>query len=88
MARDCAQPGNMTGGTSSHVARTQKSVQRGRKRGRGNSQRVRFSGLNIVYDEEGYDYPVDNEGRIYIPPDSQTVSEPEYLEISGKETKN
>ena len=56
--------------------------------GRGNSRRVRFSGLHVVYDEEGYDHPVDEEGRIYTPLDSQTVSETEHLEISEKETRN
>ena len=49
---------------------------------------MRFSGLNIVDDEEGYDYPIDNEGRIYVPLDSQTVSETEYLENTEKRTKN
>ena len=78
----------MTGGTSSYVASTQQSVQRGTRHGQGNSQRVRFSGLNVVYDEEGYHYPVDNEGRIYVPLDSQTVSETEHLETSEKETEN
>ena len=87
LARDCMQAGNMTGGASSSVARTQQSVQRGTRRGRGNSRRVRFSGFNVVHDEEGYDYPVDDEGRIYIPLDSQTFSGTEHLETSEKETK-
>ena len=78
----------MTGRTSSYVASTQQSVQRGTRRGRGNSRRVRFSRLNVVYDEEGYDYRIGDEGRIYIPLDSQTVSETEHLETSEKETKN
>ena len=78
----------MTGGTSSYVANTQQSVQRGTRLGWGNSRRVKISGLNVFYDEEGYDYPVDDGGRIYVPLDSQTVSETEHLETSEKETKN
>ena len=49
---------------------------------------MRFSGINVVYDEEGYDYPVGDEGRIDVHLDSQTVSETEHLEPSEKETKN
>ena len=60
----------MIGGTSSYVASTSQSVQRGMRRGRGNSRGVRFSGLNVAYDEEVYDYPIDDEGRIYMPLDS------------------
>ena len=78
----------MTGDTSFYVASTQQSVQRGTRHGWGNSWRVKFSGLNVAYDKEGYDYPVDDEGRIYIPLDSQTVSETEHLETPEKETKN
>ena len=78
----------MTGGTSSYVASTQQSVQRGTRRGRGNSRRVRFSGLNIVCDKEGYDYPIDDGGPINMPLDSQSVSETQHLENAGKETKN
>ena len=48
---------------------------------------MRFNGLNIVYDEEGYDYLIDDEGRIYVPLDSQTISETEHVENAKKETK-
>ena len=91
LARDCAQAGQMSGGTPSYVATTQSSVQRGTRLGRGSSQRARFSGLNIVYDDEGYDYPIDDEGRIYIPMDMQIVSETENIgntENMEKGTKN
>ena len=47
-----------------------------------------FNGLNVVYDEEGLDYPVDNEGRIYFQLDPQTVCKAEDLENAGKRTKN
>ena len=29
--------------------------------------RARFSGLNVVYDAEGYEYPVDDQGMICFP---------------------
>ena len=35
----------------------------------GNTRRVRFSRVNVVYDEEGYDYPIDDEGRLSVPLD-------------------
>ena len=70
----------MTGDTSSYVANAYQSVQRGMRRGWENSRRVGFSGLNVVYDEEAYDYRIDDEGRIYVPLDSYTVSETENLE--------
>ena len=74
MGRDCTQAGNISGGTPSNVASAQQSVQKCTMRGRVGAQRVRFSGLNVVYDEERLDFPVDDEGRIYFPLDPQTVS--------------
>ena len=88
LACDCTQAGNMTGGTSSYVASTQPSMQRGTRHGRGNTQRVRFNGLNVVYNKEGYDYPINDERRIYVPLDSEIVSEMEHLKTAEKETKN
>ena len=79
MARDCTQAGQISG-TPSRVASTLSSVHRGTRRGWGSSRRARFSGLNVVYDDEGYDYPIDEEGRIYILMNIQTVSETENME--------
>ena len=70
------------------MASTQRSVRRDTMRGDGHTRRMRFSGLNVVYDEEGYEYPVDDEGRIYVPLDAQTISEIEDLENVQKETRN
>ena len=77
----------MTGGISSCVASTQQSVQRGTRHGQGNARRVRFSEFNVAYNEEGYDYGVNDEGRIYVPLDPQTVSETAHLENPQKGTK-
>ena len=42
----------------------------------------------MVYDEEGYDYPVDDKRRVYVPLDPQTITEMEHPENTEKETKN
>ena len=87
--RDCTQAGNMIGGTSSYAASTQQSVRRGTRRGQGNSQRVRFSGLNAIYDEEGYDYPSRMMKDAYIYPWIHRLSLRQNIwKKSGKETKN
>ena len=74
MAHDSTDTGNICGGASSNSANTQQLVRRGAMRGWRNPWRVRFSGLNVAYDEEGYDYPVDNEGRLHLSLDPQTLS--------------
>ena len=38
---------------------------RGNRRGGGN-RRTRFSGLNVVYDAEGNEYPIDENGNLVI----------------------
>ena len=38
---------------------------RGNRRGGGN-RRTRFSGLNVVYDAEGNEYPIDEDGNIVL----------------------
>ena len=46
-------------------------------RGRGRGGRpVRFSGLSVVYDDEGNQYPIDDAGELYVPLESvQAVGE-------------
>ena len=39
--------------------------QGGNRRGGGN-RRTRFSGLNVVYDAEGNEYPIDEDGNIVL----------------------
>ena len=63
MARDCPQAAQSQGSGNAVPSRGRfsKSGQKGPKsRGRGRS--VRFSGLSILYDDEGNEYPVDDAG--------------------------
>ena len=54
------------------------------KKGR---RQVQFGGLNFLYDEDEYEYPVHNEGQIYIPLELEhVVVEPQPNE-NEKETK-
>ena len=43
-----------------------KSGQKG-PRGRGKGRQVRFGDLNVLYDEDGNSYPVDDASQLYIP---------------------
>ena len=45
------------------------SGKRGPQHGRGRGRQVRFGALNVLYDEDGNQYPVDNVGRLYVPLD-------------------
>ena len=45
--------------------------------------------MGIVYDEEGYEYPVDDQGQIYIPYSTKQIDAEEWTEEeTHKETKN
>ena len=51
-------------------------VSQNQKRGRGHGQQVRFGGLNVLHDEDGNQYPVDDAGQLYVPLEfGQTVAE-------------
>ena len=52
-------------------------MHQGINRNRSREQRTHFSGLNVVYDAEGQEYPVDDSGMIYIPADEQTDADAE-----------
>ena len=70
-------------GTSSKSRRTSQ----GRSRGRG--RHIRFVGFNVLYDSEGYKYPVDDYGQIYVPLESEHVGGEEQVEDEKeKTTKN
>ena len=73
LARDCPQ-GTIAcrGGSTSTSVNQSKNLQRGIFGNRSRGRRSRLSGLNVVYDAEGQEYPVDDNGVIYIPADEQT----------------
>ena len=73
LARDCPQGTSASrGGSTSSSVNQSRNVQRGTFSNRSRGRRTRFSGLNVVYDAEGQEYPVDDNGVIYIPADEQT----------------
>ena len=72
LARDRPNSGTQSltssGGSSGPIrGNSSKSGQSGPRRGRGRGRHVRFGGLNVLYDEEGNEYPVDDEGQLYVP---------------------
>ena len=74
--------------TSSSRGTFVKSGQKGPQRGRGRVRQVRFSGLNVLYDDEGNSYPIDEAGQLYVPLDfGQIVAESAEMETE-KEIKN
>ena len=93
LARNCPQAGKAPSQGSGTAGPSRgssfKSVQRGtRGRGRGGRQ-VRFSGLSVLYDDEGNQYPVDDAGQLYVPLEfGQTTVDGETEVEMTKETKN
>ena len=89
MARDCPKAAQSQGSGNVVPSRGgfSKSGQKGpRSRGRGRS--VRFSALNVLYDDEGNAYPVDDAGQLYVPLESaHAVDESAEAEIEN-ERKN
>ena len=72
LARDCPQnAGTSRGGRAPNTAYVQRGTGGNRSRGR----RARFGGLNVVYDSEGYEYPVDDQGVIYFPDEEKADAE-------------
>ena len=68
LARDCPQAAQSQGSVNDRPSRGtfSKSGHQG-PRNRGRGRRVRFGGLNVLYDEDGNSYPVDDAGQLYIP---------------------
>ena len=90
LARDCPQPTQSQGSNNAGPSRGTFS-QSGQKgpRGRGRGRRVRFGGLNILYDEDGTAYPVDDAGQLYVPLDCGHDTDDVLNEAEkDKETKN
>ena len=68
LARDCPQnAGTSRGSRNPNTVYVQRGTGGNRSRGR----RTRFSGLNVVYDSESYEYPVDDQGMIFFPENEQ-----------------
>ena len=91
LARDCPQSGGQSKGSStssSSHGTFVKSRHKGPQHGRGRGRQVQFSGLNVLYDEEGNLYPIDESGQLYVPLDfEQAVAESAEVE-NVKDTKN
>ena len=90
MARDCPQAAQSQGSGNAVPSRGgfSKSGHKGpRSRGRGRS--VRFEGLNVLYNEAGNEYPVDNAGQLYVPLGYEPAETEEMIEEEKtKEIKN
>ena len=70
LARNCPQSGNVQSQGSSNASSSRgKFSQSGHKgpRGRGRGRPVRFSGMNVLFDEAGNEYPIDDAGQLYVP---------------------
>ena len=90
LARDCPLAGATPQGSGNAGPSQRKFTQSGQKgpRGRGRGRQVRFGGLNVLYDDDGNSYPVDDVGQLYVPLDyGQTVVE-SAEEENEKEVKN
>ena len=93
LAHDCPSSGTqlltLNGGSSGPTrGNSSKSGQSGPRRGRGRGRHVRFGGLNVLYDEEGNEYPVDNAGQLYVPLGYGQIDAEEVQVETGKITKN
>ena len=78
LALDCPQGTSASrGGSTSSSVNQSRFVHRGTSSNRSRGRRTHFSGLNVVYDAEGQEYPVDDNGVIYIPVDEQTGADVE-----------
>ena len=92
LARDCPQAGHAqsqgSGNAGPSRGRFTQSGQKGPQKGRGRGRQVRFGALNVLYDGDGNEYPVDDAGQLYVPLDfGQAVAE-EAQEENDKGTKN
>ena len=91
LARDCPQAGAAPQGSGNAGPSQRKFTQSGQKgpRGRGRGRSVRFGGLNVLYDEAGNEYPVDDAGQLYVPLGYEPTETEEVIEEEKtKEIKN
>ena len=54
----------------------------------GTGKHVRFGGMNILYDSEGIEYPVDDYRQVYVPFELDQAGAGVIEEKNIKETKN
>ena len=92
LARDCPQAGYVqsqgSSNTGSSRGKFSLSGQKGPQRGRGRGRQARFSALNLLYDGDGNEYPVDDAGQLYVPLDSVQDVAGEAQEENVNGTKN
>ena len=92
LARDCPQSRSQSGGSSQNSSSrgtSSRSGQKGPQRGRGRGRQVRFGAFNVLYDEDGNTYPVDDAGQLYIPLEFAQDADDTGVEVEKeKSTKN
>ena len=91
LARGCPQSGNTQSRGSGNAGPSQgRFPQSGHKgpRSRGRGRSVRFSALNVLYDDEGNAYPVNDARQLYVPLQSAQTVDESAEEESPNETKN
>ena len=91
LERDCPSTGTKlltSSGESTGPTRGSsfKSGQSGPTRGRG--KHVWFGWMNVLYDSEGIEYPVDDYGQVYVPFELEQTGAGEIEEEKDKNTKN
>ena len=90
LARGCPQVAQSqgSGNASPSRGRFSQSSQKG-PRNRGRGRQARFGAMGVVYDEEGYEYPIDDYGQLYVPyHPEQAVAFGEIEEETEKPTKH
>ena len=91
LARDCPQNQQQSQGSGISVPSRGRFSQSGQKgpRNRGRGRQTRFGAMGIVYDEEGYEYPIDDQGQLYVPyHPEEAAAFGETEEEKDKNTKN
>ena len=79
---------SMSGGSTGPThASLWRSGQSGPRRGKGRGRHVRFSGINVLYGSKGYEYPMDDYRKIYVPLEAEPADAVVIEEETEKETK-
>ena len=75
VARDCPQ--GRAAGSGNAVPSQRRNTSRFGQQGpktRGRPRQTRFGGLAVLYDDQGQEYPVDEQGQIYVPYHSEEAA--------------